>query len=166
MGRLRSGASWIKGLLKILSRTAPAVPGRLSSSTVGRVGVPERVKGGLTGLLPTIDDKLFAVECPRMVDASVSEEIIDSGRMYSTLSEKPTRALDGGRIGVSSSKWLFRRQGCDTDLLTEWPNLNSLGFSAGVLGALPVRVGIGGTGGTAGAMIADKSWDEMAADRR
>jgi len=52
------------------------------------------------------------------------------------------------------------------DLLTEWPNLNSLGFSAGVLGALPVRVGIGGTGGTGGAMIADRSWDEMAADRR
>ena len=116
--------------------------------------------------MPTIDDKLFAVECPRIVDTSVSEETIDSGRMYSTLSEKPTRALDGGRIGASSSKLLFRRQGCDTDLLTEWPNLNSLGFSAGVLGALPVRVGIGGTGGTAGAMIADKSWDEMAADRR
>ena len=166
MGRLRSDASSISGLLRILSRIAPAVPGRLSSSTVGRVGVPERVNGGLTMLLPTIDDKLFAVECPRNVDASVSDEMVDRGRIYSTLSEKPTRALEGGRGVDSSSELLLRRQGCDMDLFTEWPNLKSLRFSAGVFGARPVREGIGGTGGTAGLMIADKSWDEMAAERR
>lgn len=163
MGRLRSGASSISGWLNILSRTAPAVPGRLSSSTVGSVGVPDRVNGGLAVLPPTIDDRLFVVECPRSVEASVSEEIVESGRMYSTLSEKPTRALEGGRGVDSSSESLFRRQGWDTDLLTEWPNLNSFRFSAGVLGALPVREGIGGTaysagtGGTGGFMIADRS---------
>jgi|SRR5690242_465216 len=166
IGRLRADVSSIKGLLRTLSRIAPAVPGRLSSSTVGRVGVPERVNGGLIVLPPTIDDRLFAFECPRSVDASVSDEIVERGRMYSTLSEKPTRALEGGRCVDSSSELLVRRQGCDSDLLTECPNLKSLRFSAGVLGALPVREGIGGTGGTGGFMIADRSWDEMAAERR
>jgi hypothetical protein len=35
-------------------------------------------------------------------DVSVSDEIVESGRMYSTLSEKPTRALEGGRRGEVS----------------------------------------------------------------
>lgn len=160
MGRLRSDTSSIKGLLKILSRMAPAVPGRLSSSTVLSVGVPDRVNGGLTVVPPTMEDRLFVVECPRSVDTSVSEEIVDRGRMYSTLSEKPTRAREGGRGVDSSSELLFRRQGCDMDLFTEWPNLNSLRFSAGVLGALPVCVG------GEGFMMDDRSWDEMAAERR
>ena len=163
MGRLQSDTFSIKGLLRILSRTAPAVPGRLSSSTVLSTGVLDRVNGGLMVLPPTMDDKLFAVECPRSVDASVSEEMVESGRMYSTLSEKPTRAREGGRGVDSSSELLLRKQGCDMDLLTEWPNLNSWRFSAGVLGALPVRDGKGGTGGL---MIADKSWEEIAAERR
>lgn len=111
MGRLRSIDSSIRGLLRILSNTAPAVPGRLSSSTVGRVGVPERVNGGLTVLPPTIDDKLFVFECPRIVDTSVSDEIVERGRMYSTFSENPTRALEGGRGVDSTSGLLLRRQG-------------------------------------------------------
>lgn len=119
MGRLRSDTSSIKGLLRILSSTAPAVPGRLSSSTVLSVGVLDRVNGGLTVMPPTTDDRLFVVECPRSVEASVSEEMVERGRMYSTLSEKPTRALEGGRGVDSSSELLFRRQGCDMDLFTE-----------------------------------------------
>ena len=119
MGRLWSDRSSINGLLRILSRTAPAVPGRLSSSTVLNVGVLDRVNGGLTVLPPTIDDRLLVVEWPRSVEASVSEEIVERGRMYSTLSEKPTRALEGGRGVDSSSELLFRRQGCDIDLFIE-----------------------------------------------
>lgn len=55
------------------------------------------------------EERLFAAECPRTVDTefSVPEEIVDSGRMYSISSEKPTRGLDvrggdGARSSVGS----------------------------------------------------------------
>jgi hypothetical protein len=60
----------------------------------------------------TIDERLFAAECPRRVDreVSVSEEIVESGRIVSILSENVTRALEGGRAG-SSSDLCSRREG-------------------------------------------------------
>lgn len=84
--------------------------------------------------------------------------MVESGRMYSTLSENPTRALDGGRAG-SSSETRSRRDGCDTDLLKEWPNTKSLP-SEGVAGALPESEGAGGL------MMVERSWEEMAPERR
>jgi len=101
------------------SRTAPAVLGRPSSSTVLREGRPARAGCGLEVVPPTIEDKLLVAEWPRIVDrdVSVSEEIVESGRMYSTLSEKPTRARDGGRTANSSSAFASRNEGCEMDLL-------------------------------------------------
>jgi len=145
-GRLRSDMSLFIRLLTNMSNTAPAVLGRLSSSsTVCREGRPDRAGCGL--LQPTMDERLFAAECPRNdIVASVSEEMVESGRIVSILSENVTRALDGGRA-PSSSEGFSRNDGCETDLLNLWPNAN--GFpSEGVLGALPVREGVGaGTGG-------------------
>jgi hypothetical protein len=47
-----------------------------------------------------MDEKLPETEWPRIVDIelSVSEEMMERGRMYSTFSENPTRALEGGRF--------------------------------------------------------------------
>ena len=70
------------------------------------------------------------------MDVSVSEDMVESGRMYSTLSENPTRALEGGRALDSSSALLLRREGCEMDLLNVWPRANWLA-SEGVFGALP-----------------------------
>lgn len=126
----------------------------------------------------TIDERLFEAEWHRNVDRdmSVSAEMVDRGRMYSTLSEKPTRALDGGRAVESSSSSLVlllllssdpltRNDGCDMDLLTEWPGTNKLP-SEGVPGALPACAGGGGGGGSGGVMIEDKSCEETAPERR
>lgn len=128
-----------------LSRIAPAVLGRPSSSTVLSDGRPIRAGCGLELLPPTIDERLLVAEWPRKVDmeVSVSEEMVESGRMYSTLSENPTRALEGGRAAESSSALLSRRDGWEIDLLTEWPKIKSLP-SDGVEGALPTRMGAGG----------------------
>ena len=106
-----------------------------------------------------MDDRLFAAECPRSVDISVSEEMVESGRIVSILSENVTRALDGGRALVSSTEVVSRNDGCDTERLNLCPNANWLP-SEGVLGALPVRVGAGGF------MMVERSWDEMAPERR
>lgn len=92
------------------------------------------------------------------MDASVSEEMAERGRMYSTLSEKPTRARDGGRAVKSLSGPLGRNDGCDTDLLTEWPKTNGLP-SEGVPGTLPAFAG-------GGVMIEDRSCEEIAPERR
>jgi hypothetical protein len=161
MGRLRSEGSPARGLLMKLSRMAPAVLGRPSSSTVLKDGRPMREGCGLELLPPTIEERLLVAEWPRNVDIdpSVSEEMVESGRIYSTLSENPTRALEGGRAAKSSSAPLPRNEGCEIDLLTEWPNANSLP-SAGVEGALPARVGAGGF------IIEVRSWEEMAPERR
>jgi len=141
VGRLRSMTSPFRRLPMNLSSTIPAVLGRSSSSTVFRVvlGRPGRTGAGLLQL--TIEDRLLAAECPLMVEISVSEEMVESGRMVSILSEKVTRALDGGR--ASSSAPFSRSEGCETDLLNLWPKANWLP-SEGVLGALPVRAGAGG----------------------
>lgn len=96
------------------------------------------------GLLPlTMEERLFAAECPLRVDISVSEEMVERGRMVSILSENVTRALEGGRALESSSVLFSRSDGCETDLLNLWPKANWLP-SKGVLGALPVRAGTGG----------------------
>lgn len=161
MGRLRSNDSPLSGLLMKVSSTAPAVLGRLSSSTV-LSGVRPTLDGcGLELVLPTNDEKLFVAEWPRKVDmdVSVSEEMVDKGRMCSTLSENWTRARDGGRAAESSSEALSRRDGCETDLLNEWPNAKSLP-SEGVDGALPERAAAGGF------IMLERSWDEMAPERR
>ena len=132
--------------------------GRDSSSTVLRVGRPFRLEE-----VPALktDDRLLVAEWPRTVEVSVSEEMVDKGRMYSTLSEKPTRAREGGR-GVSSrscKELASRNDGWDIDLLTAWPKTNC-GSSEGVTGALPVR------GCAGGFMMEVRSWEEMAPDRR
>jgi hypothetical protein len=93
------------------------------------------------------------------MEVSVSEEIVESGRMYSTLSANPTRALEGGRAEKSSSEPCFRNDGCDIDLLNLWPKAKSLP-SEGVEGALPVSDGAGGF------MIDVRSCEEMAPERR
>ena len=103
--RLAGGevAVGVVGLLRP-PRIAPAVLGRVSSSTVLSVGRPFLNVAGLDVPELMTDDRLFVAEWPRNVDrdVSVSEEMVESGRMYSTLSEKPTRAREGGR-GVSSA---------------------------------------------------------------
>jgi hypothetical protein len=93
------------------------------------------------------------------MEVSVSDEMVESGRMYSTLSANPTRALDGGRTDRSSSESCFRSDGCDIDLLNLWPKAKLLP-SEGVEGALPVEEGAGGF------MIVVKSCEEMAPERR
>jgi hypothetical protein len=90
-----------------------------------------------------MEERLFAAECPLRVDISVSEEMVERGRMVSILSENVTRALEGGRALESSSVLFSRSDGCETDLLNLWPKANWLP-SEGVLGALPVRAGTGG----------------------
>jgi hypothetical protein len=114
MGRLRSEISPFKRPLMNWSNTAPAVLGRSSSSTVFNEGRSARTGCGLLMLM--IDDRLFAAECPRSVEISVSEEMVESGRIVSILSENVTRALDGGRA-LSSSVLFSRNEGCETDLL-------------------------------------------------
>lgn len=143
MGRFRSEGSPRSELLMKLSRTAPAVLGRLSSSTVVREERPARAVWGL--LPPTMDERLLVAEWPRNVDSdvSVSDDMVERGRIYSILSENPTRALDGGRALKSSSALAFRNDGCEMDLLKEWPNVKWLP-SEGVLGALPGFAGVGG----------------------
>jgi len=93
------------------------------------------------------------------MEVSVSEEMVESGRMYSTLSENPTRALEGGRAASSSVLLLVRSDGCDIDLLKECPNTKSLP-SEGVEGALSPR------GGAGGFIMELRSWEEMAPERR
>ena len=145
-GRLRSDVSPFIRPLTNMSNTAPAVLGRLSSSsTVCNEGRTDRAGCGL--LQPTMDERLLAAECPRNdIVASVSEDMVERGRIVSILSEKVTRALDGGRA-PSSSEGFSRNDGCEMDLLNLWAKGNGLP-SEGVLGALPVREGTGaGTGG-------------------
>jgi hypothetical protein len=161
IGRLRSDGSPEMGLRMKLSKIAPAVLGRPSSSTVLSDGRPILAGCGLELLPPTIDERLFVAEWPRKVDidVSVSEEMVESGRMYSTLSENPTRALEGGRAAESSSEPLSRSDGCETDRLNLWPNTKSLP-SEGVEGALSAREGAGGF------IIEVRSCEEMAPERR
>lgn len=120
IGRLRLNRSPPKcGAFCVdISRIAPAVLGRPSFSIVvlsdGRLA---RADGGVDAPALTIEDRLPVAECPRTVDSevSVSEDMVDNGRMYSTLSEKPTRALEGGRrgdeLGSSGKKPLSRKEG-------------------------------------------------------
>jgi hypothetical protein len=171
IGRLRLKASSGNcGLLRgDISKIAPAVLGRPSSSEVvlseGRL---IRTDGGVDAPPLTIDDKLPVAEWPRTVDneVSVSEEIVDNGRMYSILSEKPTRAREGGRRGeesaLSEKKPLSRSEGCETDLCAAWPKTN-WSPSRGVTGALPDRAG---AAESLGRMILERSCDEMAPERR
>lgn len=163
-GRLRSKASPSRRASLCMSKTAPAVLGRESSSTVVlSERRPVRADCGLEVPLMT-EERLLVAEWPRNVDmeVSVSDEMVDSGRMYSTLSEKPTRARDGGRgmLFASSAKELAaRKDGCDIDLFTECPKTNGAP-SAGVAGALPAR------GWAGGFMIEERSWEETAPERR
>ena len=163
-GLLRSKSSPWKRIPLCISKTQPAVLGRDSSSTVVlSEWRPVRADCGLEVPLMT-EDRLFVAEWPRKVDmeVSVSDEMVDSGRMYSTLSEKPTRARDGGRgvLFASSAKELAsRNDGCDMDLFTECPKTNGAP-SAGVTGALPAR------GCAGGFMIEERSWEETAPERR
>jgi hypothetical protein len=169
IGRLRVNNSPPKcGLLRgDKSKMAPAVLGRPSFSTVvfseGRA-----IRGGVDAPALTMDERLPVAEWPRIVDndVSVSDEMVERGRMYSTLSEKPTRALEGGRFGdvfgSSGKNPVSRRDGCETDLFTEWPKTN-WSPSRGVTGALPAR---GIVLGSAGRMIAERSCEEMAPERR
>jgi hypothetical protein len=141
-GRLRSGTSPFNLPLVNLSRIMPAVLGRSSSWTVFNEG---RAALGGAGALPlTIEERLFVAEWPRRVDrdVSVEEEMDESGRMVSILSENVTRARDGGRAG-SSSVLCSRSDGWEIERLNLWPRANGMP-SDGVLGALPVGVGVGG----------------------
>ena len=70
-------------------------PSESVSNVVSSDGRALRAEGGLAPPL-IMEDKLPDTEWPRIVDKelSVSEEIVDRGRMYSTLSENPTRVRD------------------------------------------------------------------------
>lgn len=66
-----------------------------SSNVVLRDGVLIRTDAGLEVPALITEDMLLLTECPRIVEnePSVSDEIVDNGRMYSTLSANPTRTL-------------------------------------------------------------------------
>lgn len=145
-----------------------------SSSTVFNLGRGILVDGGLAAPELTTEDKLLETEWPRIVDIelSVSEEMVERGLMYSTLSEKPTLALDGGRRGdESESSWNkpfrsgvdSRSDGCDDALFMDGgkPMLSLL--STGVTGALPER---SWPFALVGCNIVGKSWTEIAPDLR
>ena len=129
--RLKASLANCRFLRGDISNIAPAVLGRPSSSTVGLSDRrPIRADGGVDAPPLTIEDRLPVAEWPRKVDSevSVSDEMVDSGRMYSILSEKPTRALEGGRLGEESESSgknpPSRSEGCETDLCAEWLKTN------------------------------------------
>jgi hypothetical protein len=137
--------------LVIESRMLPELCGRafeLSSSNVvcsGKRAI--RVDGGLDVLRLITEDKLPDTEWPpRIVDSelSVSDEMVDRGRMYSTRSEKPTRTL-GTTLGGESEllrvcSGLDRKSAVEVALLCWWPKKGFGSSSRGVAGALPPRL--------------------------
>src|ERR1700712_4424825 len=70
--------------------------GASSSKVVLRDGRAIRLAEGLAAPALMTEDMLPETECPRIVDMelSVSDEIVESGRMYSMRSENPTRARE------------------------------------------------------------------------
>ena len=116
------------------------------------------------------EDKLPDTEWPpRIVDSelSVSEEIVDRGRMYSTRSEKPTRTR-GTTLGGESPELVRVCSGLDRKSAVEvalldcvWPKKGLGSLSRGVAGALPPRLLLTKS---FGCIIACRSWQEMAPD--
>lgn len=102
------------------------------------------------------------------IELSVSDEMVESGRIYSTRSEKPTRTR-GTTLGGDPSdaervcSGLVLKSACDAALRLgpPWPKNGFSSVSRGVAGALPPRVLL-----SFGCMIVCKSWHEMAPDRR
>ena len=89
-------------LAAIPSRIAPAVFGLRpfpSSKVVFKDGLVILDGGGLAAPELMTDERLPDTEWPRRVDMelSVSDEMVDKGRMYSMRSENPTRAREKGR---------------------------------------------------------------------
>jgi hypothetical protein len=91
------------------SRMFPELCGRgatISSSNVVLSGVRVNLAdGGLAAPALMTDDMLLERECPpRIVDMepSVSEDMVESGLMYSTLSANPTRTRGTTRGGELS----------------------------------------------------------------
>jgi hypothetical protein len=95
-------------VLLLTSRTAPAVAGRgvalPCSRVVSSTGRAILAKTGLAAPMLIIEERLPDTECPRTVDMelSVSDDIVDKGRMYSMRSEKPTRTRGAGLRGEES----------------------------------------------------------------
>lgn len=120
------------------------------------------------------DEKLPETECPpcRMVEMelSVSEDIVESGRMYSTLSENPTRTRGTTReLGDSSSSLTFGGEAETTDerLSDSCPvDDDDQKLSTGLTGALPCRTGGGGGAWSFGLTMSERSCEDIAADRR
>ena len=104
------------------------------------------------------------------IELSVSDEIVDSGRIYSTRSENPTRTRGTTLGGESEAPVRLcsglddRKSACDAARrVRSWPK-NGLGsVSKGVAGALPPRLL---PFASFGCMIICKSWHEMAPERR
>lgn len=94
-----------------------------------------------------IEEKLPLTECPRIVDMelSVSDDMMESGRIYSTRSENPTRALDGGRLCGDSSATLgsgWSNLAATTSWIAGNENDDRFSRSIGEVGALSLFVWI------------------------
>jgi hypothetical protein len=117
------------------------------------------------GVPETTDEKLLVTECPRMVDMelSVSDEMMDRGRMYSTRSAKPTRAREGGRLWGDALTSGSPAAGSMAAGTCSKPNMGCFSPSIGVVGALPDRFC---TFGSLGCSIELRSCMETAPDLR
>ena len=100
---------------------------------------------------------------------SVSDEIVDSGRIYSTLSEKPTLTRGMTRAFKDSDSLLALEDGADMteERLSDRCPVEDADqkLSTGLTGALPCRTG-GGEGGSFGLTMSERSCEDIAADRR
>ena len=104
------------------------------------------------------------------MELSVSDEMVESGRIYSTLSEKPTLTRGTTRIFGESDSLLALEDGAEMtdDRLSESCPAEDVDqkLSTGLTGALPCRTGAGGGGESFGLTISERSCEDIAADRR
>lgn len=171
-----SWALWVRSII------APAVLGRLSSSFWAEAEPPNGFVSRSAGVMEITDEMLPETEWPgRTVTVlEVSVETRDNGLgMYSSVSEKPTLLRTTGfgvccRCVAAGDDLLDPSTTCPvgdagvafstSTVLSRAGNGGSGGrsVSAGLVGALPPFT-LELDGGT---MMEDKSWLEMAADRR
>lgn len=164
----------------MFSNTAPAVLGRLSLILAAG---PPNAKGVLKSRSPVVsemsEEMLPETECPGRAVAvlEASLETRESGLgIYSNVSENPTRFLAGGLASPSTSAIgtpveLLGASDGDPMFGSDFLPCSAVGKSCppgrfgktGLAGALPpLKLGFGG----GGRMMEERSWLDMAADRR
>jgi len=123
--------------------------------------------------METIEERLSEIECPwrsvTVLEASL--ETNESGRgINSILSENPTLVVFGWRGGVTAGSTVASMSisfvVSDVDCMTlsrEFANARADGPSDGLVGALPLT---DTAVGLCGFIIIDRSWHEIAAERR